>query len=806
MSVHVNYTPSTAEWGKWSRAISSILNPMGASNPDLILLILDTVLGVPYLVVLFLAARRAKGWNSPAFWLTGYALLGLTLHALLAAGRHGWLPWMDFVNRLRFDQSGAVMLAFLLFMGLRAFLPPLPSKTKRIETDASASRSERLAKWVTPLTWLGGGMLLSIGVVAYQNYTLIFFAWLFFASLSVAYFVRTMREAQQPLLRSRVFFWTPVLIFALANEIVLFYQLSRVEGDFLRVMAVIAMSYAVLVPHLPDVQDFLRQLLIYLLSTLLIVILYLGMFWLADSLLRNTPGYQTLFVGAGVAAIISLLFAPIFSLMGKLVNRMFRLESYDPSKTLREYAQSISNILDLERLATVAVGLIMEALEIKRGMLFLVDPEIGEGNKPVFRLREVWPHNVAAEAETSTTPAQSTTSRRKKGHSIVLGADSPISAYFREQHVPLLQDDIDFSPDFLEASLAERKWFSELGLQAYAPIFSRGEWIGLLALGPKPRRYSAEDLNLLSAIASQTGVALENARLFDSQKKLTAQLREAYAFLDKANHDLAKLEMTKSNFISIASHELRTPLTSIKGYTEMLLENPALSPEILPFVKGIHKGTLRLHEIMDSMFDVAQLDTRTLDLQRQDVFVTELVRAVFQELAKYAAEREQEMSLDLPQLPSIKADPNTLRKLFYHLIINAIKFTPNKGKITITGRHVPPNNRDLPEGGVEIIVADTGVGVDKAYQEVIFTKFYKPNELLNRHSTGKTKFKGAGVGLGLALSRGIVEAHGGKIWVESPGYDEEKCPGSAFHVILPLRSQGESKTVRMGSAVKLKLS
>ncbi|PWH11868.1 MAG: hypothetical protein DDG60_16135 [Anaerolineae bacterium] len=775
---------------------------MSANTREWILLALEIILGGVYLVVLLLAARRQKGWNSPAFWLTGYALLGLALHTLLAAGRHNWLTWMDFVNRLRFDQSGAVLLAFFLFMGLRTSIYYIAPKGKRNEGDSQ--RTGLLNLTSDNLPWGIGGILLASAVLAYQNYTLIFFTWLLFMLMSIIYLLQAMQKAQQPHQRSLVFFWAPALLLSFANEIVLFYQLSRIEGDYLRVLALIILSYVVLVHHLPDVQDFIRQLLVYILATLLIIVLYLGMFWLADSLLRDTPGYQTIFIGAGVAAIISMLFAPIFGLMRNLVNRMLRIETYDPSKTLREYALSISNILDLERLATVAVGLIMESLEIKKGMLFLVDPEIGEHNQTIFRLREVWPHNVSAEAESGTTPSQGT-ARRKKGHTIVLAEDSPISAYFREQHLPLLQYDIDFSPDFLNASLAERKWFSELGLEAYAPIFSRGEWIGLLALGPKPRRYTPEDLNLLSAIASQTGVALENARLFDNQKKLATQLREAYAFLDKANHDLAKLEMTKSNFISIASHELRTPLTSIKGYTEMLLENPTLSDDILPFVKGIHKGTLRLHEIMDSMFDVAQLDTRTLDLQRQDVFVTELVRSVFQELSKYASEREQEMSLDLPPLPSIKADPNTLRKLFHHLIINAIKFTPNRGKITITGRHVPANNRDLPEGGVEIVVADTGVGVDKSYQEVIFTKFYKPSELLNRHSTGKTKFKGSGVGLGLALSRGIVEAHGGKIWVESPGYDEEKCPGSEFHVILPLRSQGESKTVRMGSAVKLKL-
>jgi signal transduction histidine kinase len=291
----------------------------------------------------------------------------------------------------------------------------------------------------------------------------------------------------------------------------------------------------------------------------------------------------------------------------------------------------------------------------------------------------------------------------------------------------------------------------------------------------------------------------------ENLKKLNLQVRDAYAYLDKANHDLAKLELTKSNFISIASHELRTPLTVARGYAEMLLEDSSLSDPVREMVKGIHKSTIRQHEIMDSMFDIAQIDSRTLEFHRQDVFLTELIRAVAQEQSKFVSERKQEMTLDLPQMPSIKADPNTLRKLFYHLITNAIKFTPDGGKINVTARQVPPNNRDLPEGGVEVVVSDTGVGIDKDYQEVIFTKFYQPGELLNRHSTGKTKFKGSGTGLGLALSRGVVEAHGGKIWVESPGYDEEKCLGSEFHIILPLRSQGESKTVRMGSAVKLKL-
>src|SRR5690606_34756201 len=118
-----------------------------------------------------------------------------------------------------------------------------------------------------------------------------------------------------------------------------------------------------------------------------------------------------------------------------------------------------------------------------------------------------------------------------------------------------------------------------------------------------------------------------------------------------------------------------------------------------------------------------------------------------------------------PALPLVKADEHLLRKLFQHLIGNAIKFTPNNGWVTVSGHHIP-SIINLQNGGVEIIVSDTGVGVDPNLREVIFTKFYQPGEL-GKHSTSKTRFKGGGAGLGLALSKGIVESHGGRLWVES---------------------------------------
>ncbi|MCF6278697.1 MAG: HAMP domain-containing histidine kinase, partial [Anaerolineales bacterium] len=265
--------------------------------------------------------------------------------------------------------------------------------------------------------------------------------------------------------------------------------------------------------------------------------------------------------------------------------------------------------------------------------------------------------------------------------------------------------------------------------------------------------------------------------------------------LDTANQNLERIDRTKSDFISIASHELRTPLTVMRGYTEMLLENTSLDDAILQMLKGIHDGTMRLHEIMDSLFDIAQIDARTLELHLQLVDVPELVRGVSGSFAKPLSERGQSLTVDLPSLPPIKADPNTLRKVFHHVINNAIKFTPNGGSINIGGKVLVPDidKNFLPDGGIELVISDTGVGIDPSFREVIFTKFYQPSEQLGKHSTGKTKFKGSGAGLGLALSRGIVEAHGGRIWAESPGYDDVHFPGSHFHIILPLRKLEENE-------------
>jgi signal transduction histidine kinase len=126
-----------------------------------------------------------------------------------------------------------------------------------------------------------------------------------------------------------------------------------------------------------------------------------------------------------------------------------------------------------------------------------------------------------------------------------------------------------------------------------------------------------------------------------------------------------------------------------------------------------------------------------------------------------------------------------LCQAFGNIVGNCIKYTPDGGRITINGRHF----QEAGAGGtpityVEITIADTGIGIDAEDRELIFEKFYRVGSP-DLHSTGSTKFKGAGPGLGLPITRGVIKAHGGRVWVESSGHDEVNFPGSTFHVVLP---------------------
>ncbi len=253
--------------------------------------------------------------------------------------------------------------------------------------------------------------------------------------------------------------------------------------------------------------------------------------------------------------------------------------------------------------------------------------------------------------------------------------------------------------------------------------------------------------------------------------------------LQKSNKVLRQLDRNKTEFIQVAAHELRTPLTVLKGYVNVLKSLSGVNTNG-DVIQGIFKGTERIHEVVNLMLDVTRIDSDQLKAASVPISLKHVIDdLVKKDFSNAAADRRINITVEHPkEAPYFKGDPGLIQKMLYQLIINAIKYTPDGGMVTVSTK-VTTMDEDVP--CVEIIVKDTGIGLDAEYHELIFEKFYQVGGV-ELHSSGKTTFKGGGPGLGLAIVRGVVRAHNGKIWVESTGNDEEKFPGSTFHVQLPL--------------------
>ena len=327
------------------------------------------------------------------------------------------------------------------------------------------------------------------------------------------------------------------------------------------------------------------------------------------------------------------------------------------------------------------------------------------------------------------------------------------------------------------------------------PLVSKGRVIGMVSLTRRDAgAFSPSDATIASAFAMQAAIALENANLYQQITSFSGQLEhwveQRTEELNRAYHTLERMDKTKSDFINVAAHELRTPLTVIKGYSQLVKGMPGVgdSAQATELIEGIIGGADRLHLIVNSMLDVSKISSQTLKVHKERISMSEIMKALQAKFEKSLEERCLTLVLeDLEKLPLIEADLELMKdKVFYHLLVNAIKYTPDGGRITISGRLIDDKSGavDPPTpNAIEVIIKDTGIGIDPANHKMIFEKFFSTGQVA-LHSSGNIKFKGGGPGLGLAIVSGIVEAHGGRIWVESLGYNEETCPGSAFHIVL----------------------
>jgi signal transduction histidine kinase len=283
------------------------------------------------------------------------------------------------------------------------------------------------------------------------------------------------------------------------------------------------------------------------------------------------------------------------------------------------------------------------------------------------------------------------------------------------------------------------------------PMRIRNRVTGVLeALNKRTGEFSQADTDLLSVVASQAAIAIQNARLIQA--------------LQKAYDELSRVDKLKSDFISIASHELRTPLGVLLGYATFLQEES--QGQASEMAAKVLNSALKLRELVEAMTNLNLIQVGSTHMEFRTIPIQQVISSAVKEIQIAAEAKNQKLSFNLPEKALIvQADPEKLKLVFVNLLNNAIRFTQPEGEIWV--RVIPMHN----EAWVEI--QDNGVGIPPGELENIFKEFYQVEDHMTRRV--------GGLGLGLSIARGIVKLHNGRIWAESGGEGQ----GSTFKVVLP---------------------
>lgn len=323
-----------------------------------------------------------------------------------------------------------------------------------------------------------------------------------------------------------------------------------------------------------------------------------------------------------------------------------------------------------------------------------------------------------------------------------------------QENRPIAIDDVSQDPRHYH-KMDEQTHFHTRSLLG-VPMRIKDRVVGVLETVNKiAGPWTAEDQETLCVLAAQAAVAIENARLV--------------ADLQAANKELSQVDKLKSDFIAIASHELRTPLGVILGYASFLKEDA--QGEASEHADAVLRSALRLRTLIEDMVNLRYLKLGRSELTLEAVSVAHVLDLARRDVEDLAHAKGQQLVVHQPDpSPVVRGDLALLDMALGNILNNAVKFTPSGGRIIVDVVRRPSE--------VWITVRDTGVGIPADQLEAIFQEFYQVEDPLVRRQ--------GGMGLGLSIARAVAEAHGGRLWAESPGPDQ----GSTFYLCLPLAEGG----------------
>ncbi len=410
-----------------------------------------------------------------------------------------------------------------------------------------------------------------------------------------------------------------------------------------------------------------------------------------------------------------------------------------------------STSLKLRRVLELSMEAITDALEAEAGSIFLLDEERDELEIHV-------PTGSAGEALRGI--------RIPRGHGLV--------GWVVDNGQPLLIEDAAKDPRF-SGNIDDESGFRTKSVLA-VPLKVRGRVIGALEVLNRKSGgvFKRSDVAFMGALANQVAVALENARL--------------YSALEHAYEEVKRLDEKKSDFIAVAAHELLTPLTVLSAQVELLEHEAggadAEASDLIPLIEGVRKSMNRMTKLSQDLINMMLVERDKVPVEARELRIGGVVERVVRDLGTIARRRRQELMYDMfPNDNELKVfgDDRAISHALSNLLINSIRFTPDDGVIQVIVADVGDE--------VRVTVKDTGIGIPAEEHERVFESMYEVQSSM-LHSTGTYEFRSGGLGIGLAITKGIIDAHKGRIWVES-----EEGRGATFTFTLPSASSSDQRAV-----------
>lgn len=531
---------------------------------------------------------------------------------------------------------------------------------------------------------------------------------------------------------------------AFTNFVLVVFNVSFlvVLGPTFSLVLVGFIFYAIIKHRFLDIRLVVARTVAYTLLVLSIAVFYvLVVFNFSELILGKSIDANQAYAYSVVTLLIAFTFQSIKHVLQGITDKIFYKDIYNPQKLIKDFSEIMNSTIDLEALTLNILEKVRQDMKVTRGAFAL----LSKNNNQSIEYIEQKGYDHAPDFSIED-----------------------INTFFANKNLIILDE---LEEGFLKELMRNLNATAVLKLEVNA------KRIGILFLGEKASGdiYSQQDVDVFEILAPQLSIAIQNSQEYEEIKQFNVTLKEKVERetrqLTQANEKLKELDKLKDEFVSLASHELRTPMTAIKSYLWMAIAGKGgeLSEKQKYYLDRAYNSTDRLIKLVNDMLNVSRIESGRIKLEVIKVSIQRLLRDVVEELLPRAQELGITLQLVCPQvLPDVMADGDKIKEVIINLIGNSLKFTPQGGSITLSCLE---KNEML-----EIKVCDTGEGLSGDDMQRLFQKFgILGNDILKKKNN-------QGTGLGLYISKSIIELHGGKIWAQSEGLGK----GATFTFTLPI--------------------